>query len=309
MDINRLQELLRQGCVDPFHAAKYHGGGKQAPPTPDYAGAARAQGAESERLATGQTFANRPTINTPWGTQSWETGTAVDPATGQPVTTWTQNLTLSPEEQAALSSQQRVTSGRSQAAETLLGQATGAFSTPFDWASLPQTPGSLDEAQQRAFETMSKMQEPGRTRQRGGLETRLANLGLTQGSEAYTRAQQDLADQFERQDQSLRAQALAEGRADVGTQQQMRQAGIAEEAQRRGMSLNELNALLTGQQVSMPQMPSFASASKGEAANLLGATQAYGNYGLQAEQIERLSDPDYGSLLKGLSSVAALAMA
>ena len=54
---------------------------------------------------------------------------------------------------------------------------------------------------------------------------------------------------------------------------QNRQQYIAEEAQRRNMPLNEMNALLSGQQVGMPSMPSFQTAGVGETPNLLGAAQ------------------------------------
>jgi hypothetical protein len=57
-------------------------------------------------------------------------------------------------------------------------------------------------------------------------------------------------------------------------QNQLRQQAIAEEMQRRGMSLNELNALLSGQQVALPQMPSFVQSGRAETPNLLGAAQA-----------------------------------
>jgi len=56
-------------------------------------------------------------------------------------------------------------------------------------------------------------------------------------------------------------------------QNRLRQQAIAEQMQRRGMSLNEMNALLSGQQVAMPQMPSFVSAQRSETPNILGATQ------------------------------------
>jgi hypothetical protein len=56
-------------------------------------------------------------------------------------------------------------------------------------------------------------------------------------------------------------------------QNRLRQQAIAEEAQRRGMSLNEMNALLTGQQVQMPQMPAFNRSGLAETPNILGATQ------------------------------------
>jgi len=54
---------------------------------------------------------------------------------------------------------------------------------------------------------------------------------------------------------------------------QLRQQAIAEQMQRRGMSLNEMNALLSGQQVGMPQMPSFVQSGRAETPQILNATQ------------------------------------
>lgn len=59
----------------------------------------------------------------------------------------------------------------------------------------------------------------------------------------------------------------------ANAQNQMRQQAIAEEMQRRGMSLNEMNALLSGQQVQMPNMPSFSQSGQAQTPNILGATQ------------------------------------
>jgi hypothetical protein len=293
-----------------------HGGGKgggsaAAPPPPDYRGAAIEQAAASKELATGQTWANRPTLNTPWGQMTWQAAAGVDPSTGLPITQWTGNVNLTPEQQAALDAQQRIQAGRSGAAETLLGQATGAFGQEFNWAGLPAAPGSIQAAQQGAYQTLSQMLQPGRQQQEAGLEAKLANMGLPRGSEAWNREKAKLQSDWAQQDKSMMAQALAEGRADVGAQAQLRQQAIAEEAQRRGMSLNELNALLTGQQVSMPQMPSFMGASAGQAPNLLGAAQAQGQYGLNAANqnlAAQASGPDIGSLVGTVGGIAAAAM-
>jgi len=54
-------------------------------------------------------------------------------------------------------------------------------------------------------------------------------------------------------------------------QNQLRQQAIAEEAQRRNMSLNEMNALLSGQQVQAPNMPGFNTAGASQAPELLKA--------------------------------------
>lgn len=299
MNWQRWLEAKRMGAIDPDHTARYHGGGKGGA-APDYRGAATQEAQASKENLNTQTWANRPTMNTPWGSQTWDTKANIDPATGQPVTQWTSNINLSPEQQASLDSQQRITQGRSGAAETLLGQATGAFQTPFDWNSLPDKPGNLADAQSSAYERMSQMLQPGRTQQQGALDTKLANMGLPMGSEAGRRANMQLSDQFATQDRQMLGQAMQEGRSDIGAQQTQRGAAIAEEAQRRGMSLNELNALLTGQQVSMPSMPGFQNAGVAQSPNLMGAMQ-------QQTAYNQSQGPDIGSLVGTAASLAPMA--
>jgi len=327
MDWRRFTEAVRTGTPDPWWYTVLHGGGgKSPPPAPDYTGAANAQSAASKELATQNTFANRPTVNTPWGSQTWGTGQTVDPATGQNVTTWEQNINLSPSQQAALDSQNAIQQGRSGAAQQLLGQATSATATPFDWSSMPSAPtgaaqgGDIRGAQMDAYQQMSQMLQPGRQQQQAGLDTKLANMGLPMGSEAGARANMQLSDQWGAQDRQMIGQAMQQGMAQqaqqygqsaasINQQQQLRNAGIAEEAQRRGMPLNELNALLTGQQVGMPQMPSFAPAGQAQAPDLLGAAQAQGQYGLGATGLNQNIANQWGSAIGSAAQLGGAAAA
>ena len=333
------------------------GGKGSAPAAPDYLGAATAQAQASEKATTAQNFANRPNINTPFGGQSWQTGNTIDPATGQNVTTWTQNTTLAPGLQSALNAQIGLQNDRSQLADGFMDRVGDEYKQPFDYASLPQmaqskapaslgtsltdyTPGlttsfnfgaplpQVDSSYRDtvANQLMQRMQ-PVHDYQQNQLETRLANQGFTVGSEGYKRALDELnqrqsAERFNALDQSGnemqrlfgmqmqtantgfnqnlqgaqfqnqalgQAAALDQGRmaaqnSAMGQQQNLnqgyvdqqnrvRQQAIAEQMQRRGMSLNEMNALLSGQQVNMPQMPSFNPAGRAETPNILGATQ------------------------------------
>lgn len=333
------------------------GGKGSAPAAPDYLGAATAQAQASEKATTAQNFANRPSINTPFGGQSWTTGRGTDPATGQAVTTWTQNTTLAPGLQSALNSQIQLQNDRSQLAEGFMDRVGEEYKQPFDYATLPRmaqsnTPASLGtsltdytpglttsfnfgaplpqvDSSYRdtvANQLMTRMQ-PVHDYQQQQLESRLANQGFTVGSEGYKRAldelnQRQAAERFQALDQSgnemqrlfgmqmqtantgfnqnlqgaqfqnqalgqaaaldqsrLQSQNAAMGQqqnlnqAYVDQQNRVRQQAIAEQMQRRGMSLNEMNALLSGQQVNMPQMPSFNASGRAETPNILGATQ------------------------------------
>jgi hypothetical protein len=310
------------------------GGGKggSAPPAPDYAGAAAAQGQSAKENIASQTWANRPTMNTPWGQMSWGTTPGTDPGTGVPITQWTGNLALDPESQRALGSQQRVTSGRSGAAETLLGQATGSFQKPADWGALPEfgtlkgqgydPQGARNRSEQALFQRQIGMIEPGLTQSEDARRTRLANMGISPegGSEAWNRAQQGMDATRSKAYSDAALSSIAGGGAEAQRELQLaggasdymnkgRQQAIAEMAQQRGMPLNELNALLTGQQVSMPQQPGFQAAQAAAATPFLGAAQAQGNFGLDAAKMNQDSGPDIGTLLGTAAKVAPLFMA
>lgn len=348
MIVSRFKELVRAGM--PSALACPEGGSKGgAPAAPDYRGATLEQAAASKELATQNTWANRPTLNTPWGQQTWTASAGKDPATGQDITNWTSNINLTKEQQQALDSQQRIQQGRSDAAEGLLDQATGAFNKEFDWAGMPQRgqaaqqtgnlnaaqAGNVYDAQGRAYNTMSQMLEPGRSQQRESLDAKLLAAGVDPNSEQAKRSRGEQAEQFASQDKQMMAQALAEGRSDVtsqfgmsnsqiaqqaaldqqrfgqqtsifGQQNQARQQAIAEEQLRRNMPLNELNALLTGQQVQNPNMPGFNQATQAQAPQFLDAAKAQGQYGLDAAKQNASSGPDIGSLVGSAASMYAM---
>lgn len=123
-------------------------GSKRTPPPPDYTGAAQAQAQASRENINTQNFANRPNINTPFGSESWATRAVTDPATGQTVTEWTQNTALNPQLQQALDSQINIQQGRSDLANAFMGRVGEEYRQPFDWQNLPAltaagTPGQL----------------------------------------------------------------------------------------------------------------------------------------------------------------------
>ena len=70
------------------------------------------------------------------------------------------------------------------------------------------------------------------------------------------------------------------GQAMQGSQyaNQIRQQQMTEQMQQRGFSLNEINALLSGQQVNAPQMPNFSQAGVAQAAPIYQSTVDQGNF-------------------------------
>jgi hypothetical protein len=85
----------------------------------------------------------------------------------------------------------------------------------------------------------------------------------------------------------------------------LRQQAIAEQAQRRGMSLNEMNALLTGQQVSMPNMPSFNQAGISQTPQLMDAAKNQYSAAMDAYNAQQQQQ---ANMMGGLTSLASTAM-
>ncbi len=299
---------------------------------PDYTAAAEATGESSKDVTNMQTWANRPNQVTPWGSTTWDASSTIDPSTGKPVTSWTQNTELTPEGQKALDDQFAITGGRSDLARQLLPRASEEFGQEMDWSKygdFQQGPtagtlrGSLgpeatqvnpseryyDEAGDALMNQFNARMEPKFARDTAALETQLRNRGFNPGDAGYDQALADMrqsqGDQYS--NAAFQAAQLAgqEGSRmysmDMGSRQQqmdelgfgnetmgaqfgldtqqtaqantLRQNQLAEEMQRRGFSLNEINALISGQQVAMPNMPGFSQASRSAGVDYTGAAR------------------------------------
>lgn len=354
---------------------------KQTPAAPDYTGAAQQQAASSREVTEQQTWANRPTINTPFGQQTWEVKPQWDPSTGQYINSWTQNTNLTPESQSALDSQMRIQQGKSNLAESMLGRSQGEFGQPMNWddftqmADTPQggqlpgvpnytpeqiqrnvgnTPDYMKSAEDAIYNQWSGRQEPRMQQELDRARTQLYNQGLREGDEAYNSEMQRIRqDQNDARQQAqyqatigagqeaqrmqgmdvtaggfanqAAAQALQQqlgigsqaynqqmnnqqtgfnqNMQSAGYQNQLRQQQIAEQMQQRGFSLNEINAILNGQQVSMPNMPTFNTANRGESTQYNQAAQSQGQYNLDAFNAQQAG---LNSLMGGVGSAAMM---
>ena len=330
-------------------------GGKSSP---DYSGAAAAQGEANREVVRDQTFANRPDQYTPWGATTWTPYQTTDPATGEATTAWSQTQSLTPELQDILNKQIAIQSGRSDIAGALTGRLGSEFGTPMDWRGLnpmgevPTAQYTIPEEMQRNLDysgipgvdsgaairqrAEEAIYQKGASRlndqfanQREQLEIKLQNQGLSptdaayqaqmqglnqQETDAYGQLQMDAimggqseANQMFNQsmarrnmytgerdrmgaffnqsgqqafNQAMGANAQNYQQAMAGSQyaNQIRQQQITEAMQKRGFSLNEINALLSGQQVNAPQMPNFMGASAAQAAPIYQAAVDQGNY-------------------------------
>lgn len=161
---------------------------------------------------------------------------------------------------------------------------------------------ALDELQQRqSSERFNALGAAGQEASRlFGMEqaqSQFGNQAIGQAS-ALDMQRMNALNEAAAQQQALNTQYAA-------FQNALRQQSIAEQAQRRGMSLNEMNALLTGQQVAMPQMPSFTAAGRAETPNILGATQMGYDAALGAYNAQQAGG---SNMLGGLFSLGSAAL-
>ena len=261
--------------------------GKKSGPEPtDPRDTSAAQTGTSLATAIANSFLSNPNEVTPDGTRTYEqtgTYTYTDPFTGQtydvPRTTVTQ--TLSPEQQAIadqnnMASLNLATLG-ADLSGTLGQQLTGNFSL------------GNEETESRLFELGRKRLDPVFDQRSDDLRARLANQGITMGSEAYDR---EMALLGEQQNDAFN-QLLLTGRG------QASQELLAEDNQR----INQIGALLSGGQVSAPNFttgftPTQAATTDNAAIIANADNAAASSYGARQAGI--------GSTLSGIGGLFSL---
>jgi hypothetical protein len=264
--------------------------------SPDYEGAAEKQAEASREITEQQTWANRPDQITPWGTVEWQNQSVWDPSTEQNINKWTQKESLTPELQRALDAQTALQTGRSEIGAGMLGRAAGEFGSEMDWGQFGDV-GGLDynptemraAAEDAAYGRQAMRLDDQFRGKEQQLDIKLRNQGLRPGDQAYDAQIQNLAQQSNDAYERARLGATAEGRAESGQmygqqmgasqyENQLRQQQIKEAMTKRGFSLNEINALISGQQVANPQFESFKGATKSETPQYGAAALNQGNF-------------------------------
>jgi len=276
------------------------------PETPDYEAAAIATAASDKEMLDLQTKANRPQQNNPWGSVNWQ-----EDADGN----WTQNTTLNEQSQRALDAELGMGADKAELAQGMMGRLGEEFGSKMDWTSFGD-PTALefdpDEIRQKA-EDAAYSRASGRLDQRFGeadnsLEVSLRNRGLSEGDAAFDSAMENQAmsktdaygaaqDDSVRQGRAESDQMFQQQKQQADYANNLRQSQMAEEMKKRGFSLNEINAIMTGQQVQAPSFESFSQAGRGKGVDYSGAAQATGD----AEQA------NYQAMMGGLGQAAGAA--
>ena len=226
-----------------------------APPPPDFVGAARQQGVENVESAIAQRVLSNPVQTTPFGRKSSRQVGSYTLGDGRIIPIFEDVTELTPMGRERFDQEQRIIGNLGDVAESGLNRVGDTFGTPFDIQN-------VNQLQDRAEASILDRMQPLMDRQRAQRETQLANQGIMLGSEAYRNAQDDLA----RQENDARLAAVTQA---LG----QRAPALQQDLALRNQPLNELNALRTGSQVTVPQFS--GPTTHGIAApDIMGATNA-----------------------------------
>lgn len=259
-------------------------GSAKPPPPPDPKETAAAATGTSIGTAIANTELGNVNQVGPTGSLNYTTSgtsTYTDPFTGQTyeIPNYTATTTLSPEQQAIFDS--------TQAAQTSLGQTAASQAAYLQ--DYMATPANFDTAavEDYLFGLGTDRLNPQFEQERAAMETRLANQGLAPGSAAW---EAEMANFGQRQNDAYNQLALT-GRSQA----------LNEMMAKRNQPINEIMALLSGSQVSMPMfsMNQPSSIATTDTAGLINANyaQTYDQYLAQQQQQQ--------SLLGGLFGLGA----
>ena len=158
-------------------------GKSSAPPPPDYAAAAVAQGQANKDTAKFNAGANRVTQIAPQGTSTWTIRPGADPDNPQPGD-YIQTTQLSPEQQSIYDQTAEIDNALLGTASRQLGRVDATFNSPLDLSSLPawRTSGQGQAAPQR------QQQAPAQQAAAGGGNAAALSAALSQLLAFYSQA-------------------------------------------------------------------------------------------------------------------------
>jgi len=269
-------------------------GKPSAPPAPDYAAAATAQGAANVDAARTSSKMSNPNITNPYGTQTVQYGVNGDPDQAQ-VT-----QTLSPTQQKLFDQNNQISQDYGNLAQGAMANvAKQNIGSPLDMTNIPAQAVAGQQGWQNAYDAITQRNQPFMDRQEAMQKTQLANQGLAPDSAAYKNAMMDLSQQQNNFNLGAQAQATDQQQAQFGMDTNARQNAINQANSLRELPMNEANALRSGSQISVPQFQQFSGTQTAPAPIMQGVQNQYqaaqNTYGQQSA--------NYNNMMSGLFSL------
>ena len=269
-----------------------YNGKSDAPPPPDYVGAAQQTAAGNLEAARATAAANRVNQITPYGNLTYN----ISGKDSYGNDMYTANQTLTPAQQKILEQNQGLSSGLLNTAQSGLNYANNVLSKPgVDLSQLPQIGINPGETYSDAI--MRRL-APQIAQESQSSDAQLANQGIAPGTEAYANAKRQLA--MSQNDRQLGA--ITSGmNVGMGANQQ----AFNQQAYNQMQPINVINALRTGSQVQNPNYVSVPQQANVNGADILGATGAQYNAQLAANNANNANTASFfGGLMNAGKTIA-----
>lgn len=229
----------------------------QSTKPPDPQATANAQFGSNVKSAVASAWLANPNQSSPVGT--WKNkATSYRTIDGQKVPQFTQSFTFAPGQKTLYNQNLQLGRNMNDIARRQLRRLDSSLAQPIDFSGAPELAGNFDNYRSEVEAGLISRLEPQLQRDENAARVRLANSGLTQGSEAWNREM----DRLDRSKNDARTQVMlasgGEARAAGGYQNQARQQYINELMAQRNQPLNEITALTSGGQVAQPGQPNWA---------------------------------------------------
>lgn len=249
--------------------------GKKTPKAPDPVATANAQSAVSKDTALWNASLNNVNQYTPYGNLTYTQGKYAD---GSPY--YNATTTLSPDQQTLFNLGNKSDISLAQLGNDQIGRIQQSVSNPYSYEGLPSIygEGDMNTARQRAEDAIMSRMNTQFGNDEDALRTRLANQGITQGSEAFNKEMANLnnAKTDARQQAILNGATYATNL--LNNSLSMRNQGIQEYNAQRNAPLNEYSAFTSGTQVQNPTFQNYQYQGA-QTPDLAGAI--YNNYNSQ----------------------------
>lgn len=280
--------------------------GKNVPTAPDPVKTVNAQADANSAAALEQARLNRLNETTPLGSVQFN-------KTGNQDVPFERITSLTPTGQQTFDVQQQLGLDLANLANKQTGRVSDALGQNIDFSGLPALP-QVDEAARNKIEDSLFNRQSDRLDQRFAdeqrqLDTTLANSGIQRGSEAFNRSQESLGrtrnDAFDIALQNAIAGGASEQGRLFGLGQDARNQALTELLTQRNAPINDISALLSNSQVSIPNFGGISQVGV-NAPDVLGANALSLNQGnLRANQGQQLQNNLFG-LGGGLGAAAIL---
>lgn len=248
-----------------------------APPPPDYAGAAQAQGVANKDAAIATAQLSNANVDNPYGSQrvSYQN----DPTTGNPVPFVTQ--TFSPGQQKLFDTNQQSQQALGELGLNATQKAGNILGQQFDINSIPGIDKTNNFDRESIYNSLVQRATDQNARDVEAKRSQLVAQGIPVGSEAYNREMDALG----RNLNDARQQANTAAGAQQSQQLDARRQMITEAVANRELPLNEISALRSGSQVQPLTFSNVTGANVG-AAPVFAATNAAGEAGMDRYGID-----------------------